>query len=220
MTRRLLAGAIVALIPALAGCEAGLDAPTSAFHPAANGAYETAGTITINNAFVLGSALNQSLPAGSDAGLFLSIYSANGDQLQSASAVGMAASVKLTDGAVNIPSGGSVNLTGPRPEIVLHNLSEPLAAGQVVTLVLDFATVGYVTVHAPVQPQAYAYSTYAQPTLPAPSASPTTTASTTATHHKKKKKHPHASATPTAPGSDASTITATDTASPTPSATP
>jgi hypothetical protein len=35
--RRLLFGAIAVLIPVLAGCEAGQDAPTLAYHPASNG---------------------------------------------------------------------------------------------------------------------------------------------------------------------------------------
>ena len=35
--RRLLFGAIAVLVPALAGCEAGLNAPTLDFHPARAG---------------------------------------------------------------------------------------------------------------------------------------------------------------------------------------
>jgi copper(I)-binding protein len=201
MTRRLLAGAIVVLIPALAGCEAGLNAPTSQFHPAANGGYQTQGDVTINNAFVLGAPLNQTLPAGSDAGVFLAMYSTGGDQLTSISAPGYAASVTLANGPVTLQADSSVNLTGPSPEIVLNDLSQPLTGGQDITLNLDFTNVGEVTVSVPVQAQADAYATYAQPASPSPSpaasstasatASPTTTASTTATRH----KHSHASAT-------------------------
>lgn len=216
MTRRLLAGAIVALIPALAGCEAGLDAPTQEFHPAANGAYATVGSVTVNNAFVLGPAMNDSLSAGDDAGLFLSMYSASGDQLDSISAPGSAGSVQLTDGPVNLPANASVNLTGPGPRIVLHDLSKSLSGGQTVTLVLTFATAGQLTLHVPVQPQANAYATYNQPPVSAPTdtASPGATASTTAKHHKKKHHHPATSATATA------TADATATPNPTPSATP
>lgn len=213
MTRRLLAGAIVVLIPALAGCEAGQKAPTLEYHQAAFGAYQTTGSVTISNAFVLGPALNQSLPAGGDAGVFLSMFSASGDQLKSVSASG-AASVTLTKGPVTLPDGNSVNLTGPAPEIVLHDLSAPLSAGGVVTLTFQFVNAGQEQLEVPVQPQAYAYATYSQPPSPAPSptgtASPTTTASTTATHH--HKKHSHAPATGLA--------TPTATPSPTPSTTP
>jgi copper(I)-binding protein len=226
MTRRLLAGAIVVLIPALAGCEAGANAPTSEFHPAAYGAYHTptagAGGITISNAFILGAPVNQSLPAGGDASLFVSFYSTSGDQLEKIS-VSNAKSVQITGGSVNLPVGSSVNLTGPNPEIVLTDLSAPLASGGDVSVTFDFANAGPISLQVPVQPQAYAYSTYAQPPSPAPSptatatatatstatgtatASPTTTASTTAVHH--KKEH-HASAK------------ATSTPSPTPSVTP
>jgi copper(I)-binding protein len=203
MTRRLLAGAIVALIPALAGCEAGLDAPTLQFHPAANGGYQTAGDVTINNAFVLGAGLNQSLPAGSDAGVFLAIYSQNGDHLESVSAPGVAASVKLENGPVDVAAGSSVNLTGPTPEIVLTDLSAPLAGGQTITLDLDFATAGAFAIQVPIQPQAYAYATYNQPPTPTPTptasstgtVSPSATATTSKTHH--KRAHAGASATPT-----------------------
>jgi copper(I)-binding protein len=215
-TRRLMAGAIVALIPVLAGCEAGLNAPTSQFHPAANGAYNTTGDVAINNAFVLGAPMSQMLPAGSDAGLFLALYStsASGDQLMSVSAPGVAASVKLTDGPVSIPGSSSVNLTGPSPEIVLTDLKKPLSAGQDISLDFTFAGSGTVSLQVPVQPQANAYATYVQPPSPAPSptatatGSPTSTASTTATHHKKK----HASASGTA--------TPSASVSPTPSVTP
>jgi copper(I)-binding protein len=205
MTRRLLAGAIVALIPALAGCEAGLNAPTLQFHPAANGGYGTVGDVTINNAFVLGAGQNQSLPAGGNAGVFLAIYSQNGDQLESVSAPGVAASVKLANGPVDIAASNSVNLTGPTPEIVLTNLSAPLSGGQTVTLDLDFQTAGVVAVQVPVQSQAAAYATYDQPPTPAPSPTPTAssaatvtpaaTATTSKTHH--KHAHAGASATPT-----------------------
>ena len=224
MTRRLLAGAIVVLIPALAGCEAGANAPTSEFHPAAYGAYHTPSAgdgVTISNAFILGAPLNQSLPASGDASLFVSFYSTSGDQLQKVTASG-AQSVTIPGGSVDLPVGSSVNLTGPNPEIVLTGLSAPLASGGDVPVTFDFANAGPITLQVPVQPQAYAYATYAQPPAPAPSptatatatatatstatASPTTTASTTAVHHKKKKHHASAKAT--------------STPSPTPSVTP
>jgi copper(I)-binding protein len=194
MTRRLLACAIVGLIPALAGCEAGLNSPTFDFHPAAYGAYATAGDVTVNNAFVLGSAPNQSLSAGSDASVFLSINSSGGgDQLEQVTST-EAASVQLSDGPVDIPAGGSVNLTGPSPRIVLHDLSVSVSGGQDISLTLYFATAGQVQIQLPVQPQADAYATYDQPPPPAPS--PTATAAADATHHKKHHATPTASPTP------------------------
>jgi len=194
MTRRLMAGAIVALLPALAGCEAGLNAPTMQFHPAANGGYATVGSVTINDAFALGSAQSQSLPAGSDAGVFLQLYSSsdNGDTLISASASGVK-SVQLLKGNVHIPGDSAVDLTGPRPEIVLEDLTAPVAAGGVITLTLNFASAGTVHVSVPLQQQVDAYATYQQP--PVAVATSTSSASTTAIHH--KKKHAHATATPT-----------------------
>ena len=49
--RRFLIGALALLIPVLAGCEAGNNAPTLEFHPAAAGAYGTAGAVTVDNAW-------------------------------------------------------------------------------------------------------------------------------------------------------------------------
>ena len=56
--RRMLFGVLAVLVPALAGCEAGLNAPTLDFHPAAFGAYATTNGISISNAFVLGASPN------------------------------------------------------------------------------------------------------------------------------------------------------------------
>ena len=47
-TRRLLVGAIAILVPALAGCEAGLNAPTLEYHPAAFGGYATHNGVMMN----------------------------------------------------------------------------------------------------------------------------------------------------------------------------
>ena len=49
-------------VPALAGCEAGFNAPTLTFHPAAFGGYATQDGIMIDNAFVLGSTTGVTVP--------------------------------------------------------------------------------------------------------------------------------------------------------------
>jgi copper(I)-binding protein len=207
-----LAGAIAILIPALAGCEAGLNAPTLQYHPAAFGAYATPSSstgagITISNAFVLGPPVNQQLPAGSDAGVFMSLSSnsPNGDQLTKVTAEG-AASATIQGGTVDLPANQPVNLTGPAPRIVLNNLTASLNGGSTITLQLTFANAAPVDITVPIEPQAYAYATYDQPAVPAPTPSDTATgagatpstgatssAGTTAVH----KHHAHASATPT-----------------------
>lgn len=184
----------VLTVPAVAGCEAGMDAPTLQYHQAASGAYTSGDGITIDNAFVLGPGVGQQLPAGGQAGLFVSISSASGDTLDSASASGYASSVQLVGGPVNIAAnnsagGGPANLTGPAPKIILTNLSQPLSGGQTITVTLTFANAGQIQIHVPVEPQAYAYATYQQPPAPAPTptATPTPTTSTAATHHKNSK---------------------------------
>ena len=132
--RRLLFGVLAVLVPALAGCEAGLNAPTLEFHPAAFGAYATKDGISISNAFVLGPPLNGPAVAGGRAGVFLSITAENGDKLVSVSAPGTAIGAKITGGSVNLPPAAPVDLTGPVPQVVLTGLANPLQGGETVTL--------------------------------------------------------------------------------------
>lgn len=195
-TRRLIFGAVAALVPALAGCEAGLNAPTLQYHPAANGGYLTQNGITVSNAFVLGPGLGSSLPAGSQAGVFLSLTSQNDDQLTSVTAPGTASSVTLTNGSVALSPANPANLEGPQPSVVLSGLKTSLAGGQTVDLVLNFANAGIMLIQVPVEPNAYEYATYSPPP-PAPT--PTPTAS-----HKKASgsatSSPSASASPSPTG--------------------
>ncbi len=125
------AGALALLMPAIAGCEAGNGAPTLMFHAASAGAQTVVNGIRITNVFVLGAPSGSTLPAGSNAGLFLSLFNdgATDDTLESVSAAG-AASVTLDGGTVAVPSETPVNLTGPQPSAVLNNLSAPLAVGR------------------------------------------------------------------------------------------
>jgi copper(I)-binding protein len=186
-TRRLLVGAIAMLVPALAGCEAGLDAPTLQYHPASLGASASADGVSIQNAFVLGPALSRTLPAGGRAGTFLSLFAQNGDRLVSVTAPGTASSVTLTQGPVILAPRSAVNMSGPVPQIVLTGLTRPLTGGQSVQLVLNFARAGAVPIQVPVQPRAYDYATYLPPipAVPAPrataTASPSASASPSAT---------------------------------------
>ena len=68
------AGALALLMPAIAGCEAGNDAPTLEFHAASAGAQTVVNGIRITNVFVLGAPSGSTLPAGSSASLFLSLF--------------------------------------------------------------------------------------------------------------------------------------------------
>ena len=168
-TRRLLVGAIAILVPALAGCEAGLNAPTLQYHSASSGTSATINGIELDNVFVLGPALNQTLPAGGQAGVFLALSAQDHDQLVSASAPGTASSVQLLNGPITLSPGALVNLSGPAPLVVLNGLTNPLSGGESVRLVLTFANAGAVTLQVPVLPAAYDYATFSPP--PTPSAS-------------------------------------------------
>ena len=172
LNRRLLLGAIAVLVPVLAGCEAGLNAPTLEFHPASNGVSITQNGITLDNVFVLGPPLGSALPPGGRAGVFLSIEAENGDRLISVSAPGTASAVKLTGGPVDLPAQTLVDLSGPEPKMVLTRLANPLFGGQTVQLTLIFQQAGAVTLTVPVEPHAYEYATYAPPPIPKPTVKP------------------------------------------------
>lgn len=197
--RLLLGGGVLALlIGAIAGCEAGNDAPTLAFHPASFGAHTVFNGIQITNAFVLGAPNGSTLPSGSSASLFVSLYNGgnSSDTLVSATAPGTAGSISLSGGTVTLPvNAAPVNLTGPEPEVVLEGLTQPLRGGTNIRVIFDFAHAGTVTLQVPVEAQAFQWATFSPPaSAPAgaavstATATPVTSASATGT----------ASATPTA----------------------
>ena len=170
--RRMLLGALAVLAPALAGCEAGYNAPTLEYHQAAFGAYASKHGVSISNAFVLGPSPSGPEVAGGRAGVFLAITSQDGDKLVSASAPGTASSVQILGGPVSVPAVGSANLTGPVPRVVMTGLANPLQGGELVKLNLTFAEAGTIAMTVPVQPKAYEYATYSPPPSPSPTAKP------------------------------------------------
>jgi copper(I)-binding protein len=204
LLRRLLIGATALLIPVLAGCEAGNNAPTLQYHPAANGAYSTTGSVSIINAFVLGGQnATGSLPVGTSASMFAGFYNSGSqaDQLVSVSAPGTAASVQVVGGPIALPGQQATYLTGPAPKLILKQLSQPLAGGQVISMIFTFASGGAVTLRVPVEPQSGYYATYSPP-APAPSTTP--------------KVHPKTSASGAATPSAGAQPSASVTPSPTP----
>lgn len=172
VARPLLIGALALLIPAAtAGCEAGFDAPTLEFHQASAGTHIVVNGITVNNLFVLGAPTGSTLPPGSSAGVFLSLFNggANSDSLVSVSAPGSASAGHVSGGTVSLPVNSEVNLTGPQPSIVLSGLTKTLSGGEDIPVTLNFAHAGSVTLQVPVQPQSFYYSTYSAAPTPASS---------------------------------------------------
>ena len=172
--RRLLLGAVVALVPVLAGCEAGLNAPTLQYHPANFTANKIQNGISFTNVFVVDTATNGEGVAGGRAGVFLSLYAKNGDRLESVSAPDAASSVKIVGGPVNLPAQVPVDMGGPVPKVVLTGLTNPLQGGETVSMSFTFAKAGTITLDVPVEPKAFDYATYSPPASPnaAPSAKP------------------------------------------------
>ena len=191
LPRRLVLVAAAALIPVLAGCEAGNNAPTLQFHPPTDTAAATVGDLAIRNVFVLGAPLGRNISKGQSASLFLALAS-NGapDKLLSISAPGTAASVTLP-GSIPVVAGHPVLLSGPRPQVILTDLTRALPNGTTVRLVLTFQKAGPIIMVVPVMARATHYVTYAPP-QPIVSLSP----SPSATAAKHRKSHPSPSATP------------------------
>ena len=118
LPRRLALVAAAALIPVLAGCEAGNNAPTLAFHYPTDAAGTSVGKLAIRNVFILGAPLGRDIARGQSASLFLSLVN-NGapDALTSITAPGTALSVTLP----------AQRPGGHRPPGLLHR---PAAAGR------------------------------------------------------------------------------------------
>jgi copper(I)-binding protein len=205
--RRLLVGALAILVPALAGCEAGFNAPTLEFHQASFGVSTIVDGINIDNVFVLGPAPGSTLQAGGQAGLFMSLEAPNSDQLTSISAPGAASSVQLGNGPITLSPNTLVDLSGPAPLLTLDGLTNPLSGGEMVRLVLNFATAGAVTLTVPVEPAAYEFATYSP--APTPTASASLSVSLSGHKHKAKRAKARAqagaSADPTASASPSAT---------------
>jgi copper(I)-binding protein len=172
--------AAAALAPAIAGCQAGFNAPTQQWHqPAAGTSAVVNNELRINNVFVLGAPPAFSLPRGGSAGLFLAINNEGvPDRLVGVSAPGTAAAVQLPAGGVRLPAEQSVLLSGPAPRVVLRGLTRSLRGGQHIVVVLHFLRAGNVAMSVPVMPHAQWFSTFSPaPLLVSPSPSPTGTAS-------------------------------------------
>jgi hypothetical protein len=195
LPRRLVLVAVAALIPVLAGCEAGNNAPTLDFHYPTDAAGTVVGDLSIRNVFVLGAPLGRDLAKGQSASLFLALVN-NGapDKLISITAPGTATSVTMP-GIIPIRIGRPVFLTGPQPQLILTDLLRPVGGGSTVRLVLTFQKAGPITLTVPVFARAAHYVTYAPP-QPVITPSPTPTPSLSG--------GPNASSTPS-PSPSAST---------------
>jgi copper(I)-binding protein len=170
--RRLLIVAAAALVPVLAGCEAGNNAPTLNWHYPTVGSGEAVQDMSIRNVFVLGGPGTSALPAGSSAGLFLALYNTgHPDRLVSIQAPGTATAVTLAAGGVKVGTDAGAYLTGPAPEVVLTGLTRRLRSGSLITIVLNFQTLGAVTLRVPVLAQAAENATFSPP-APTPTATP------------------------------------------------
>lgn len=186
--RGLAATAVAALIPAIAGCEAGFNAPTQQWHqPTAGASAIVNNTLRINNVFILGPMPGLELTPGKSAGLFLALSnSGTRDTLVSISAPTAAKTVQVPAAGLSIGRDQSLLLSGPAPRVILRHLTRTLHGGQFVRVNMDFQNAGRVSLLVPVMPRAAFYTAYspAPPLLilrPSTTPSPLAPASPTAT---------------------------------------
>jgi copper(I)-binding protein len=176
--RGLAAVAAAGLIPVIAACEAGTNAPTQQWHQPTPGASATVNnTLRINNMFVLGPAPGFSLPRGASAGVFLALTNDGlPDRLLSITAPTAATSVRVPVGGISLGRMQSLFLTGPSPRVLLVRLTRTLNGGQYVRMNMNFQNAGHVSLLVPVMPRAASYGTFSPAPLllrPSVSASPT-----------------------------------------------
>ena len=199
LSHRLMLVAAVALIPVMAGCEAGNNAPTLNFHYPTDAAGTAVGDLSIRNVFVLGAPIGRDLTTGESASVFLALINTGApDRLIKISAPGTAASVTLPAGGIAVVTGHPVYYAGPMPRVVLNDLTGPLRSGSNIVLVLTFEKAGPIRLHVPVLPRANQYATL-EPPLPAATAA--------------AAAHASAQTTPTPTASAAASATPSPTAS-------
>jgi hypothetical protein len=133
-SRRILiaVAAAAAVMPLIAGCEAGTNAPSLHWHNPTDGAGANLGNISISNVFVLGAPIGGVIPKGQNAGLFLGLVNVGStDRLLRISAPGTATSVSLPGQTKQllVATDHPVLLTGPRPQLILRDLLRPLTGG-------------------------------------------------------------------------------------------
>jgi len=174
--RNLVVVAAVGLIPVIAGCEAGNNAPTQQWHQPTPGASAIVdNTLRINNMFVLGPTPGFTLPRGASAGVFFALANDGApDRLLSIKAPGEATSVLVPAGGITLGRLQTLFLTGPSPRVVLQHLTRTLNGGQWVLLNLQFQNAGFVSMRVPVMPRTESYGTFSPaPLFLRPHATPT-----------------------------------------------
>lgn len=171
--RRLIAVTVAALVPLLAGCEAGNNAPTNQWHEPTQGASATLDGIVISNVFVLGPSIGGQLSPGDSASLFFAVTNTGApDKLTGITAPGSAASVTLPGRTVNLASNQAVLLTGPAPKATVNQITRPLTGSSDIKLVMTFLNAGSVTLRVPVVPMANYFATFSPAPLTVPTPSP------------------------------------------------
>jgi hypothetical protein len=160
--RDLVVVAAVGLIPAIAGCEAGNNAPTQEWHQPTPGASVVVNNaLRINNMFVLGPAPGFDLPRGAAAGVFLALSNDGPrDRLISMTAPGAATAIQVPAGGIQVGTKQSLFLTGPGPRVLLEHLTRTLRGGQYIRVNMEFQNAGHVSLLVPVMPRAGSYATY------------------------------------------------------------
>ena len=179
------AGALALLIPAIAGCEAGDDAPTLQFHAASSGAQTVVNGIRITNMFVLGAPSGSTLPArlvGQPVPVALQRRRQLATRWRASRRPARPRASPCPAGTVAAP--GERRARQPDRAAADGRAQQPghAAARRVgyIPVTLQFQHAGPVTLQVPVEPQSYYWATYSPPaSAPASRATPAATPGTT-----------------------------------------
>ena len=207
--RRACAAAAVALIPVLAGCEAGSNAPSCTGTRPRTGRPRRSRRARARSRYATRSS---SAPRRTPPCRPAVPPACSWDWSTRGRGTAWSASPRrappprspLPQGGVLLEQNSSALLTGPQPEVILSGLTRSLPGGTYIRVLLTFQRAGTVVMTVPVIARANSFATFS----PAPTASPTPSVSATGKRH-----HGQASATPTP--SVSGSATATPTATPT-----
>ncbi|MEV7005340.1 copper chaperone PCu(A)C [Streptosporangium sp. NPDC051022] len=200
------AAAFLAAAPVLAGCGAGSDAITNKPYSPTEAQTLKAKGIAISQAFFLGPDSGSELAAGGATSLYLSVVNTNKDADKLVGlGVDPALGVAKVATQVDLPSQQRVGIGQPTPTLTIEGLKKPLRGGESISVQLQFANAGLVSMSVPVITRSREFGELPQAPASAPDAASSATPepSSTAEPGSTAEPAPSSSASPSASAENA-----------------